>query len=191
MIGAVPVDAAGTDDKALAALLAQARPIAAELDRRSAAVADDLTAQAVPGLTDDALADLLLTEIDHVFGGRGPDVMPPFAPGNAAELTAPLPTARTPSGATPSRRTISCSTRRRSGRVPGGCRPRSRPRPASRLRRQAPGLPTCGSHSCRSRPAPAGPGWRRSREPRFRAARFPWSSIRRRSEPRPPAGWPA
>ena len=42
VIGAVPVDAAGTDDKALAALVAQARPIAAELDRRKAAVADDL-----------------------------------------------------------------------------------------------------------------------------------------------------
>ena len=44
----------------------------------------------MPGLTDDALADLLLTEIDHVFGGRGPEVMPPFAPGNAAELTSAL-----------------------------------------------------------------------------------------------------
>ena len=87
VIGAVPVDAAGTDDKALAALVAQARPIAAELDRRNDAVALDLTAQAAAELTDDNVAELLLAEIDHVFAGRGPQVMPPFAPGNAAELT--------------------------------------------------------------------------------------------------------
>jgi hypothetical protein len=88
VIGAVPVEATSSDPKAVARLVAQAGPIAAELDKRVEAVAADVTAQQAAGLSDDALANLLVAELGHVFGGRGPRVLPPFAPANATELAA-------------------------------------------------------------------------------------------------------
>jgi hypothetical protein len=88
VIGAVPVEATRKDPDSVERLVAQAKPIAAELDARAAAVAADAAALRAPGLSDDAAADLLIAQIDHVFGGRGPRVLPPFAAANSAELTA-------------------------------------------------------------------------------------------------------